>query len=412
MRRLIVGLLIVVVVFSGRALGAVTEIHLWHIFTGGHVTALENITARFHEANPDIRVVLTHQGGAWGDLNTKLVAATAAGTPPTLGLFKTTWVPAFYGALMPLDGVIPAEILNDIFPVFRADSTFEGRLLTVPFARSTNVLFYNTSLVPEPPATWEEMLTVAKEVRLDRDGDGVIDRFGKGIRPGAEQFTFLFLQAGGRWFNEEETEFLIDGPEGIQAMEYLRDLRDASLFQTGFFSGPFGEGAVAMYWGSTAGVPFVASAAEAHGTQWNIAKLPAGPLGISHSILMSASAGIFELGTTEEQRTAAVRFLLYLLSPEEHLYWVTGTGYLPYRQSLLELPEWQAFVKANPIWAGIAEQVPLSYGYPHHPEWSAILRVLGEATESVLLGVMTPEEAVRWAADEVEMGYLDKASPE
>lgn len=407
MKRLQVGFLMAVVLFSGKALGATTEIHLWHIFTGGHLAALESITARFHEENPDVRVVLTHQGGSWGDLNMKLVAATAAGTPPTVGLFKTTWLPTYQGALMALDGVIPAEILNDLFPVFLADSTFEGRLLTVPFARSTNVLFYNTNLVPEPPATWEEMLTVAQELRLDRDGDGVIDRFGKGIRPGVEQFSFLFLQAGGRWFNEDGTEFLIDSPEGIQAMTYLRDLRDAALFQTGFFSGPFGEGAVAMYWGSTAGVPFVASAAEPHGTQWNIAKLPAGPLGISHSILMSASAGIFQLGTTEQQRAAAARFLQHLLSPEEHLYWVTNTGYLPARQSVLELPEWQAFVEANPIWVGITEQIPVSYGEPHHPEWTGIRRVLGEATESVLLGLMTPEEAVRWAADEVEMTYLN-----
>jgi multiple sugar transport system substrate-binding protein len=382
------------------------EIHLWHIFVGGHAEALASITARFHEANPDIRVVLTHQGH-WPDLNMKLVAATAAGTPPTMSLFKTTWVPAFYGALMSLDGLIPAEITDDIFPVFLADSTFEGRLLTMPFARSTNVLFYNTDLVPEPPATWEELLAMAKELRLDRDGDGVIDRFGKGIRPGPEQFAFLFLQAGGQWLNEEETEFLIDSPAGIKAMEFLHELRQVALFQTGFFSGPFGRGDVAMFWGSTAGIPFVARAAAPHGTRWNIAELPAGPLGISHSILMSGSAGIFELGTTEEERAAAVRFLLHLLSPEEHLYWVTRTGYLPYRFSVIKLPEWQAFVEANPIWAGVTTQALLSYGYPHHVEWAAIRGVMDEMTDAVLFETMTPEEALRWAADEVEMWYLE-----
>lgn len=408
MKRLIGLILAGVMLLAGSTLGSATtptEIHLWHIFTGDHAAALESITARFHEANPDVRVVLTHQGG-WDDLNMKALAATAAGIPPTISLFKTTHVPAFIGALMPLDEVIPAAVLEDIFPTFLADSTFEGRLLTVPFARSTNVLFYNTDLVPQAPRTWEEMLTIAEALRLDRDGDGVFDRYGKGIRPGPEQFAFLFLQAGGQWLNADGTELLIDSPAGIEAMESLHQLRQVSFFQTGFFSGPFGEGFIAMYWGSSAGIPFIARAAEAHGTRWNVAKLPAGPLGISHSILMSASAGIFELGTTEAERAAAVRFLLHLLSPEEHLYWITRTGYLPYRFSVIELPEWQAFVEANPVWAGVTEQALLSEGFPHHPEWEAIRRVMAEMTEAVLLELMTPEEALRGAAEEVEMNYL------
>ena len=383
------------------------EIHFWHIFVRGHAEALESITARFHEANPDIRVVLTHQGG-YDDLNMKLAAATAAGAPPTMALLIANWVPpAYYGELMPLDNVIPEEILDDILPALVADNTFWGTLLAVPFNRTTNVLFYNTDLVPEPPQTWEELLAMAEELRIDEDGDGVFDRYGKGIRPGPEQFAFLFLQAGGQWFNEDETEFLIDSPAGIAAMEFLHELRQVSFFQTGWFSGPFGEGFVAMYWGSTAGIPFVARAAAAHETNWSIAKLPSGPLGVSYSIFMGANIGIFELGTTEEERAAAVRFLLHLLSPEEHLYWVKHTGNLPFRFTTLESPEWAAFVEENPHWEGIAEQVLLSYAYPHHLEWDSIRRIMVEMTEAVLLAEMTPEEALRWGADEVEMWYLE-----
>ncbi len=412
MKRLMI---IVMMVLLGIALGTSTitatpvepvEINFWHIFVGPHAAALERITARFHEANPDIRVVLTHQGG-YGDLNMKLVAATAAGTPPTMSLLIANWVPpAFYGALMPLDGLIPEEILSDTLPVLVAENRFWGTLLSMPFNRTANVLFYNTDLVPEAPRTWEELLTLAKELRVDADGDGVFERFGKGIRPGPEQFSFLFLQAGGEWFNEDETEFLIDSPAGLAAMEFLHELRQVALFQTGFFSGPFGRGEVAMYWGSTAGIPFVARAAAPHGTNWSIAKLPAGPLGISYSIFMGANIGIFELGTTEEERAAAVRFLLHLLSPEEHIYWVKHTGNLPFRFTTIESPEWGAFMEENPFWVGITEQVLLSAVYPHHLEWDSLRRLMVEMTEEVLLGIKTPAEALRWAAEEAEMWYL------
>lgn len=160
-----------------------------------------------------------------------------------------------------------------------------------------------------------------------------------------------------------------------------------------------------MYWGSSAGIAFVAAAAAPHGTPWSIARLPAGPVREA-SLFMGANIGVFELGTTVAEREAAVRFLLHLLSPEEHLYWVRHTGNLPFRFSVIESPEWAAFVRANPPWAGVTEQVLVSDVYPHHVEWDGIRRLMVEATEAVLLGTMSPEEAVRWAADEAEALYL------
>jgi len=351
---LLVGALLLGVAGSGLATQPV-EIDFWHIFVREHLAALERIVERFHAANPGIRVTLTHQGG-YDDLNVKLAAAVAAGVPPTMSLLISNWVPpAYEGALMPLDGLVPAEVMDDILPALVADNTFWGTLLSVPFNRTTNVLFYNTALVPEAPRTWEELLTMAEELRLDATGDGVFERWGKGIRPGPEQFAFLFLQAGGEWFNEDRTEFLIDSPAGIRAMEFLHELRQVALFQTGHFSTPFGRGELAMYWGSTAGIPFVATAAAPHGTPWNIAKIPAGPVRDA-SLFMGANIGIFELGSTDAEREAAVRFLLHLLSPEEHLYWVKHTGNLPFRFSVIESAEWAAFVERNPIWAGITSK--------------------------------------------------------
>lgn len=383
----------------------IVEIDFWHIFTRGHAEALESIIARFHEAHPNIRVIATHQGG-YTDLNMKLAAAVPAEVPPTMSLLIANWVPpAFAGALYPLAGVFSQEILDDILPVLVADGTFWDELLLVPFNRTTNVLFYNTDLVPVPPQTWEEMLALAEELLIDADGDGVFEQYGKGIRLGPEQFAFLFLQAGGEWFDEDQTAFLIDSPAGIKAMEYLLELKQVALFQTGWFSGPFGRGEVAMYWGSTAGIPFVARAAAELETNWSIAKLPAGPVQEA-SIFMGANIGIFELGSTPEQRAAAVTFLEFLLSPEEHLYWVTHTGNLPFRFSTIESPEWVEFMEKYPHWVAITEQVLTSQVYPHHVEWTSLRRLMAEATEAVLFEALSPREALEDAAAEA-LFYLE-----
>lgn len=160
-----------------------------------------------------------------------------------------------------------------------------------------------------------------------------------------------------------------------------------------------------MYWGSTAGIPFIARAAAAGETNWSIAKLPAGPVQEA-SIFMGANIGIFELGSTPEQRAAAVTFLEFLLSPEEHLYWVTHTGNLPFRFSTIESPEWVEFMEENPHWVGITEQVLTSYVYPHHVEWSSLRRLMMDAVDAVLHEVLSPREALEEAAAEA-LFYLE-----
>ena len=111
MRRTVI--VLVLLLIGVLALGQV-EIEFWHAMRGGHLETLEAITAKFMEENPDIVVKLVGQGG-YGDLNTKLIAAAAAMQPPTLAQFYADWVAAAYkDALMPLDGLIPQEVLDDI----------------------------------------------------------------------------------------------------------------------------------------------------------------------------------------------------------------------------------------------------------------------------------------------------------
>src|SRR5690606_28779342 len=43
-------------------------------------------------------------------------------------------------------------------------ATFDGRLYGAPLNTNTQLLWYRTDLVDEPPATWEEMLAMADEL--------------------------------------------------------------------------------------------------------------------------------------------------------------------------------------------------------------------------------------------------------
>ena len=83
-----------------------------------------------------------------------------------------------------------------------------------------------------------------------------------------------------------------------------------------------------------------------------------------------------------------------------------GTGYIPFRKSAISSPTWQEYLASHPERAAVTEQAFLGFTYPNHPRWYSIRGVIGDMFEAVLLGDMTPEEALRWADETIEEEYL------
>ena len=78
-------------------------------------------------------------------------------------------------------------------------------------------LVYNRSLVPEPPATLDDLVRIAQAQTRDTDGDGRIDQYGL-VWNYREPFFFMpFLTAFGGWMMDEETgRPTLDRPEVVE----------------------------------------------------------------------------------------------------------------------------------------------------------------------------------------------------
>ena len=77
-------------------------ITFWHAMSERHSPPLEYLTQKFMEENPNIQVELVYQGG-YGSLSQKLIAAVAAGEPPTLAQQYENWTTQWLEALVPLE---------------------------------------------------------------------------------------------------------------------------------------------------------------------------------------------------------------------------------------------------------------------------------------------------------------------
>lgn len=392
---------------------APVTVEFWHAMSGAHGEVVDEMVKAFNEQSEFITVNATFQGG-YGDLSTKIMAAAKARTLPTISQAMASWMTdyvenGFSTDLTPFihdprHGWTEAEY-KDMIDIFMENNVWDGKYYGVPFNKSTRILYYNVGLLEaagiEPPTTWAELEVAAEKLTKD----GVIG-FGmeNGIFRTIEQWI---RQAGGRVLNEDTMTAEIHSPEAVEALTFLANMIERGHARLAgedrFMSGPFGRGEVAMYVGSSAGIPFVRAAAEGN-IEWSATVLPRG----REAAVIFAGTNVTMFDTaTDEEKLAAWEFLKFILSTEMTADWAVKTGYLPVRYSAFELPSYVAYVEKSPVQGVGAKQIDYGFfGYKISDAFS-ISSEVGKSIEKILLLQMSPDEALL-EAEEVLQKLIDR----
>ncbi len=377
-------------------------IEFWHAMSSRHQPNLQKLVDDFTAEYPYITVELVYQGG-YGDLQSKIDAAVVAGNLPTMAQVYENWVTPIASVLYPIGPSMTEAEKNDIIDGLVESNTYNGVLTTVPFNKSIMVLYYNEDLVPTPPATWEEYLQMSKDLTVDLDGDGTIDRYGTGFRPAAnpEQFLNFLEEAGGSILNADWTEVTINNEAGQQAMDYAAEIAPYS-YVTGEYMSDHFPGDVAMFIDTSAGYYYNNQAAVNGGATMGVARVPRGPVN-QKSMIQGTNVAVFDSGNqTQAQKEAAALLARFLIRPENTAFWAMMGGYQPVVKSAYELPEWVDFVAANPYQQAMSEQMLDGFSQILHPEYGDMRYIIATGFEEVMLLVTPPMEALNNIADEIE----------
>src|SRR5699024_4607444 len=246
------------------------------------------------------------------------------------------------------------DSLEDIIEPFREASIWDGSYYTLPFGKSIRVLYYNKGILEEHgfdvPETWDEL----KEIAIQVTNDNVV---GMGFENDFYlEYQSLLAQMGGKYIDEEKNEVLFNSKEGIQALQFIKDLFDEGAArmpgEDGFLSGPFARGDVAMYITSSPGVTHIRGLVE-DDLEWSTAVLPAYD--------GSSSTSFF------------------------------GNEILMYRQST---EEYKNFLEEDPEFLPSVEQFDAAIMSPRIPGAKAIENILFEEFDEVILDRKTVEEAL------------------
>ncbi len=395
MKKLLATLLAVSMLLSLGVFTAATAdstepvtVEFWHAMSGGLQDALVALTDKFNAENGmGITINLTNQGG-YGDLSTKLLGAIASDTLPDMAQVYDSWIAASLDVVVPLEDFVANDFDNyeDILPGYRAENAEFGKIYTLGFNKSVQVFFYNKTKYDElgltPPTTWQELHDVTKAYTeaTGQAAFGYDDLFG--------MFLQYMLQNDAGYIEDGKVAF--NNEKGVEAMAFLLDLFKNGYARTAgedrYLSGPFNNGLVGGYIGSSAGAAYVKPVDFVYGA----APIPVGVKGAA----MQAGTNLAMFTQDTAKQAAVWEYMKFLTSTESTVFWAVNTGYLPVRQSGYDSEEFQAYMQDSVVAQASYAQVDNMAFESAFPGSQEMRNALGTEMEIAILEGWTAEETI------------------
>lgn len=269
--------------------------------------------------------------------------------------------------------------IADFFPAFIANSLdAEGNIWSIPFQRSTPILYYNADLLKENglevPKNNEELIAVAQALTTP-------ERAGL-LLPIAGTFPIWMYQSFAAAYGRPlvgwglDTVYF-DTPESLAAIEFMTRV-GLPVEEGGFGVGPRGgsawgetptafvSGKAAMIYHTTGSLTSILNnvANSENPFEVGVAFLPSGPAGEDGTGYGAPTGGgnlyIFDSESppkTEAELKAAWQWVMFLSSPEIQSDWGAKTGYIAARYSAWEIEPLASLVVEYPQYTVARDQL-------------------------------------------------------
>jgi sn-glycerol 3-phosphate transport system substrate-binding protein len=343
-------------------------------------TILQGYADQFMADNPDIQINLTYSGSYTQTRDTINTELQGGGAGPTVAVMLTTDLYSFIeeGYVLPAQDFIDKmdngkAFTDDFFPALMLNSTdVDGKIWSIPFQRSTPILFYNkdmfkaAGLDPEqPPKNLEELTADAKLL----------------TKPNGEQWGFMLPVQGGFpiWIfqsfaiafgqnlaDADPTTVYLNTPQTLNALKAIIDLgtTDGVMPAGGTVWGDtpkaFTSGQAAIIYHTTGSLSGILKDAN---FEVGVGFLPSGPAGADGTGYGTPTGGgnmyMFANATPDEQ-AAGWKWIEYLSSPEIQSDWDVKTGYIAARMSAWDIDPLKSTVEQYPQYAVARDQLAIA----------------------------------------------------
>lgn len=330
----------------------------------------------------------------FGQIRDQFVTAAPTGEGPDIIIGAHDWVGELAASGLLAEILLPPELAAQFDPV-SLEAFVYGNLYGLPYAREGVGLLYNKKLVPALPATFEELIELARKLT-----DPTLPQYGFVVQNPDPYHEFPFLSAlGGYIFGYDKEGKLnpcdvgLDSPGAIAGAKILQDLFAEGLIPAGLdwdtWTSLFTEGRIAMVITG----PWFVGRAKAAGIDIGVAPIP--PI----------------QGKNPKPFVGVQGVMVSAFSPNLPLVFDFLFNYFATKETMLALyakdPRIPAFLPAykevaeDPILRGFAESIANGVPMPNIPQMSAVWGAWYDAMALIGNQQLDPATALKQAADNI-----------
>jgi len=304
------------------------------------VPAMQGVVDDFMAAYPNIKVTI--DSAPFSEYHTKLGTSFAGGNPPDV--FWTDIRTAMYasqGVLMPLDDRITQENRDDYLATAWNEAIYEGVTYAVPLHQLTEGIYVNTQMAAdagivlptnvEEAWTWDKFMEVAKTL-TKREGD-VTTVWGFSQQRPLQDWSMLplFFQNDTVTLSPDLTKAsgYINSQAGIEAMTFMGSWYNTEkIVSVETIPDGFPNGSLAMMQAPSSYRPLL----EKNFPDFKFTIVP-----MFKNKSCGVTTGGWSLGIAAASKHPEEAWLLVdYVTRTAHEKWVTTSGYLPARKSVIE----------------------------------------------------------------------------
>jgi len=363
------------------------EVLLWHAYRDAERAALDKLIGAWNSKQPNVQVKAL--AVPFDALIDKLQVAIPRGNGPDLIIFAHdkigTW--ARDKLIQPLGKWATGDRLKRFLPQTIKPLVFERAIYGLPLAFKSLVLFYNSGLIKEPPATMKDLVEVAKKHTDKEEG-----KFGFAYDAADLYFHAAFLHAyGGAVYDDKAGKLTIASEGAANAAKAVRALHaDDKVLPKGMSTFVV----TAMF--SDNKVPFVLNgpwfiSEIEKGVKWAVAPMPKADNGQPLKPFLGSEAVMLSAQT--KVKDAALKVLDYLTSDEAALTRLSEGKQMVANTKVYENPRWAS----DPVIKVFRAQADVSVPMSNAVEAGLAWQPYNNALRKIIFGGAPADETLKAA---------------
>ena len=407
------------------------EITFWHTQLASNEDVLKAIVQRFHAAQDDVRVKLVQSPGERETL-AKYKAGFESGDLPDLVELEDTVIQTMIDSHSTVAiqdcGDADDYDLSDFLPQALGFYSTEGVLRAMPWNVSHPILIYNrvafeaAGLDPDdPPTTTEEIREYSEKIV-----ESGAAAHGISLRTQNWFTEFFYALSGEPYVNngngrdERATKALLDTETGLAIWTWWDEMVDSGLaLNTGSQDGNF-DNLIALGTGDAAmtldGSPVLGPVYDVLATgQYEGVEIGAGPYpGLTDGGGVPVSDGALWISdrSSPEEQAAAWELVKFLSTPEEQAALAVGTGTIPIRRSVPDVPALRDLWRERPAFRVAYDQLVDSprneaTAGPVIGDYQGVRDAVRDGLSAMLDAGVPPDRALRQAQEQADAAIAE-----